>query len=302
MRISARPQRLFKFWPLFAILAGMLPASAVVHAQKPERLEIRIPDTANVQILKTRDGSTLIGRVTKVATDTIHFQSNMGPLKVARANIAELREVPASRIKNGKLWLEDPNATRLFLAPTGRMLGKGEGYFSSHYLFFLGGAAGVTDNFTIGGGLSVFPADDFTDNILYLTPKVGIVSKDRINVALGALIGFAGFDDGGSFGIGYGVATLGSRDHSLTGGVGLGYADADFADDPMFMFGGQTRISRRAALVTENYYVPSSDGPVVSYGVRFFGERMAVDLAFINVFSGDAIFPGIPYIDFTIHF
>ena len=41
---------------------------------------------------------------------------------------------------------------------------------------------------------------------------------------------------------------------------------------------------------------------MVSYGVRLFGEGLAVDMAFINVASEDAIFPGLPYVGFTWNF
>src|SRR5687768_16544543 len=46
---------------------------------------------------------------------------------------------------------EEPRVTddtRLFLAPTGRPLRGGEGYFSDHWIFFPGLAYGVSDNFT----------------------------------------------------------------------------------------------------------------------------------------------------------
>ncbi len=56
------------------------------------------------------------------------------------------------------------------------------------------------------------------------------------------------------------------------------------------------------ALVSENWIFPGVDVPVVSYGFRFFGEKMAVDLALFNVLDDDAIFPGIPYVDFVWNF
>lgn len=65
------------------------------------------------------------------------------------------------------------------------------------------------------------------------------------------------------------------------------------------------RVSRRIGLVTENWLVPA-DGytGLISYGLRFMGERMTVDLAFINNadIADDVSVIGLPYVDFVIKF
>ena len=70
----------------------------------------------------------------------------------------------------------------------------------------------------------------------------------------------------------------------------------------MLMLGGEKRLSKRTALVTENWLSPGVDQPLVSYGIRFFGEKLSVDLALITPLGADYIFPGMPYIDFVFHF
>ena len=40
---------------------------------------------------------------------------------------------------------------------------------------------------------------------------------------------------------------------------------------------------------------------VLSYGIRFLGEKLSVDLALWNP-TGDFIFPGIPYVAFAVKF
>src|SRR5437016_455228 len=71
-------------------------------------------------------------------------------------------------------------------APRGQMLKKGEGYFSDYELFLPGIAYGVTDNVTIGGGVSLFPAA-VEDQVYYVTPKIGISVADKVHVAAGVL-------------------------------------------------------------------------------------------------------------------
>jgi hypothetical protein len=71
------------------------------------------------------------------------------------------------------------------------------------------------------------------------------------------------------------------------------------------MIGGATRVSRRVSLLSENYFVPSvSENGLVSYGMRFFGEKIAVDLAFFNAVGPNTtlLFPGVPYVAFAVKF
>jgi hypothetical protein len=283
-----------------------------VRAQDPAvRDTVQAADTSQTYVLRTRDGSLFIGRLVRASMDSVYFVSAGGPITVPRSIVVELRQIGRGAMRRGVYWPPNPGDTRLFFAPTGRMLEKGEGYFSDTYLFFLNFVGGVSSRVTLGGGFSIFPIADFTNNIFYLTPKVGLVQGPRFNLAAGALVGFAGFGsfsdtggDIGSFGIVYGVGSFGSPDASVSLGAGLAYAGSDLADRPLIMFGGERRVARRASLVTENYLLPGEDGTLVSYGVRFFGDRLSTDLAFWNVFSSDVdvIFPGIPYIAFAVKF
>ncbi|MEY3343107.1 MAG: hypothetical protein RL090_791, partial [Bacteroidota bacterium] len=59
------------------------------------------------------------------------------------------------------------------------------------------------------------------------------------------------------------------------------------------------------AFVTENWilYDGTKTTGIYSYGFRFFGSKMAVDLGFINNSDiSKGIFIGIPYVDFTVKF
>jgi len=50
-------------------------------------------------------------------------------------------------------------------APTGRPLGKGDGYFSNHYVVFPGVTYGITDHVSVAGGVSVVPAVRLGDQL-----------------------------------------------------------------------------------------------------------------------------------------
>jgi hypothetical protein len=54
--------------------------------------------------------------------------------------------------------------------------------------------------------------------------------------------------------------------------------------------------------VSENWVLPGMDQPLISYGIRFFNEKLSVDLGFLNTIGDGMLFPGIPYIDFVVKF
>ncbi len=259
---------------------------------------LSISDSTRVQMLTAKDGSTNIGRIVGIGEDNVQFETAFGTVAIPIAEIDELSEVSQSSLRNGRYWFANPNATRLYFAPTGRMLKRGQGYFSDYYLFFPGVAYGVTDHITIGGGISLFP---YMDQMLYFSPKVGSTVAKNLNVAAGAL--FVKVPHESSLvRILYGVATYGTADNSITAGLGYGSVDGDLAENPMLMLGGEKRISRRMAFVTENWMFAKVDQPVISYGIRFFGQALSVDLAFFTPMGEDAFFPGVPYIDFVFNF
>lgn len=243
--------------------------------------------------------------------ESIRFLTIGGAVVVRRADVVELREVAARAVRQGQYWAPDPNDTRLFFAPTGRMLAKGDGYFSDTYLLLLNFVGGVSPRFTMGGGFSIIPSQNPQNNIIYITPKLGVLQSERVNIAIGALAGFAGFEDltdddwERNFGILYGVGTFGVPEASITVGAGWGYTGNGIADQPVVMIGGASRAGRRFSLVTENYIFPSGDiNALVSYGVRLFGEKLSVDLAFFNGLGSGSefLFPGIPYVAVAMKF
>jgi hypothetical protein len=298
---------------MFLCLAGARIAAAQVDS-------VRTPsDTLVTHMLRLRDGSVLMGQLLSRDSVSLKFATHGGVLTIPAASVAEIKQITATEIHDNQYWFPDPNRTRLFFAPTGRMLEHGEGYYSNTYLLLQNFASGLTDNFTLGGGFSVIPSSDFlTNNAYYLTPKLGVFNSPKTNVALGALVGFAPFDNGHSFGILYGVATQGGPDANVTGGLGYGYANGKLSSQPIVMLGGESRVSRRVALLTENYFYWSNDNQftctttcqsvsrtkmnaVVSYGLRFMGEKLSTDFAFWNSSTG-VVFPGIPYVAFAVKF
>jgi hypothetical protein len=257
-------------------------------------------------MLTLQDGSELVGRITAITELEITFSTDLGVLIIPKTKIREIKQIPQTSIKEGKYWFENPNATRLFFSPTALMLKKGQGYFSDYYIFFPGFSYGLTNNITIGGGMSLFPGISLGDQALFFTPKIGLATSKKTKIAAGALIisipGEIGDDDIPTIGVLYGVGTYGDPDGSITGGLGYGFAGNHLASKPVVMIGGEKRLSRRISFVSENWIFPEVDNPIISYGLRFFGENMSVDLGFFTPTGEDYIFPGVPWVDFVFNF
>lgn len=259
-----------------------------------------------------QDGSKFVGKILYEDSQYIILRTeSIQKIEIKKEQIKKIVKVDESNLEEADDWFENPNSTRYLFGPSGYNLKKGEGYYQNTLLFLNSFNVGVTDFLSLGGGIefistfSTLANGDF-DPIFFITPKVGFEITHDFNAGLGILyvsLPFSTSDEFG-FGIAYGVATYGSPDHNITGGLGWGYIEDEFSEKPIIMVAGMTRISRKTALVTENWFVPSNDYyAFFSYGIRFFGEQLAVDLAFVN--SADIaewLIIGIPYVNFTVKF
>lgn len=266
--------RCFACCLLLTGLALTLPVQA--YGQTPA--EIVVSDT--LREIRLADGSTLYGRIIATTGEQVTIQTESGAtLQVDRAQIRSAGPL-RGQVRNGEVWLEDPNATRLFFAPTGRSLRQGEGYFGVYELFFPFLTYGVTDALTIAGGTPIIPG--VFGEVAYFGPKLGVVNTPAFQLSLG---GFAGIFGGGTAGILYGVGTWGSPELALTAGGGLGFTtdgdSGDLADRPLVMVGGEARAGRRLKFITENYFVFGESGAALSGGMRFFGERLSADAGLV---------------------
>ena len=290
---------------ILVLLLVTIALAGPASAQRVPIDSVNVSDTASRHVVRLKDGSTFVGRVTGVTEDSVRLRLDQGEVSFARAAIAEVRQFPSARLRNGSYWFENPHPTRLLFSSTAFPLEKGTGYYSNTWLALHTFAAGLTDRFTLGGGLAWFPGVPLDETFYYLLPKYTIVNAERTKVAVGALIGLLPFDSGdddrSSAGILYGVGTTGSRDNNLSLGLGWGYAGNEVSSNPVVMIGGQTRVSRRISLISENWIFPISGETegLYSYGLRFLGEGLTVDLAFVSVFGESTT---VPWLGFAFRF
>ncbi|MEN8122417.1 MAG: hypothetical protein ABFS35_18880 [Bacteroidota bacterium] len=260
------------------------------------------------------DGNELHGQIIERRKNELDIQTkSLGKVTVSVKNIKKMREVTQGSMKGGEYWFPNPNNTRYLFAPTGIPLKKGEGYYQNAYVVANSVQYGLSDNFSIGGGI-VLPV------VAFLTPKVGFTVAEKFHVGGGAILALM---PEATLGILYGVTTYGTDEHNVTVGLGYGFIEEEFTKKPIINLAGMTRVSKRVALVTENWMVPYRDYDsnynqvtgvstetytdkyyaLITYGLRIMKERITFDIALVNSKDIIEFLPiGIPYIDFVYKF
>ena len=276
---------------LFAFLApdGIARAQAGQPAQVAE-------GRAEVHELVLRDGSRLFGSIERETDTEVVFRTHSGATVTARrVDIVSLKLVKG-RVEQGEFLRTDMHRSRLFFAPTGRSLEKGQvsvGVFEFLAPFV---QVGVTDRFSVGGGTPLVIGLDEGYRPFWFTPKYQVINAQKFQAAVGVLQVVT--TDGDSAGIAYGVSTFGNSDNALTVGGGVAYASDDRGG--VVMVGGEGRVRNNLKLITENYVWSGGDG-ILSGGVRFLGERLSADLALaFPIGTGD--FFAFPVVNFVYVF
>ena len=265
---------------LFLVTILLFPATEGAAQDQPTPAMppgIELPRPGEIQELLLRDGTRAYGRVDRVDGGTVTFTTTAGAvIEVSVSDVVSVRRVEG-RLVSGEFYREDPNPTRLFFAPTGRSLRRGEGYFGVYEILLPFVQVGITDRISFGAGTPlVFGAD--SGHPVWITPKVQVLSVRNTDAAVGVMH-FLNVGDG-SFGIAYAVVTQGNTDSAVTGGIGYAYERYGGNDGSMVaMIGGEHRVSRGLKLISENYVWRG--GGIATGGVRFLGERLSVDLGLL---------------------
>lgn len=269
--------------------AGEAEGGATEGAQEPvlERFELR-------------DGQRFVGTVESEGSTIVVRTPGGARIEFLAAEL-ETREPLSARVRGGKLYVSDPNASRYLYGPSAFMLKQGQGYFAQKELLFSSIAYGVTDWLTLQTG-GVIPAWFVEDGFnLIGALKLGTSITDFVHVAAGVQSFFLPTEEAAA-GLAFASLTLGVRDGNVTvsGGLPFSYRDGSrITGDALLTLSASMRISPSMALVTENWLILGQDFVVGSVAGRFFGDRLATDVGVIVV--SDVEFP-IPWLGFAYNF
>ncbi len=256
--------------------------------------------------LETKDGNTYFGQVLTSDSLKVVFKSDkLGELTIRQADIKKLTALEAKQVKGDKIWLENPQSTRYFFSPNGYGLKKGEGYYQNIWVLMNSFAVGVNDYISVGGGIIPLFLFEGSPTPVYVTAKVSVpVVKDKFNLGAGVLAGTVLGESDTSFGIFYGIATLGSRDANISLGAGYGFAGGSLTKAPIININGMLRISPRGYLVTENYIFSGESSTMVllSFGGRTIIKNAGLDYGLVIPITEGSGFFAVPWLGITIPF
>ena len=275
-----------------------------VRGQEPKILSEAMDSTKTYQI-ELMDGSEFIGTILTKDSDVVEISTSSIPrIRLFRNTIKKMKVIENKMVIRGATAMPNPNPTRYFFAPSAFNLKKGEGYYQNTYLLLNSLNYGITDHFSIGASMEVISTFSTIgmdwSPIWMVTPKVGFEVMKNVNVGAGLLLAGMGFRDG--FQLAYGLVTYGNTENNVTLAVSTGWANGEYMQHPPITLNGMFRMGRRNAFITENWIVPDL-GSLYSYGVRFFGSKISVDLGFLNNKDiMDVLLIGIPYVDFVVKF
>lgn len=265
--------------------------------------EAKWAQSSATKLLNLRDGSQLYVTLQRARLDTLLVKTVGGiEISVPDSHIADVSDAPG-QIVEGNFYRLDPNTSRLFFAPTGRRLEAKSGYLADYYVFLPTLAFGVSNMLSLSGGVSLLPGAD--SQIFYFAPKLTWEVSQKVGLAAGFLsMSIPNDTNNLHVNLAYSVATYGDALKSITVGAGIPFG-ADSNGYAVLLIGGESQVSNSVKLITENWiFAGEVTTAAFSGGVRFFGERLAVDLALITVkdLVEEGGFPFIPWVDFSVFF
>lgn len=280
------------------LLLAFFAATPSLAAQRPAVPPV---DSTTVVSLRLTDGSQLTGRIVAGDDTSVTLLTFAGArVTLPHRSVASWRP-QAGRVTAAGFQRADPNTSRLFFAPTARTLPRGSGYFADYYLFFPVVAYGVSDRVMVSGGMSIIPG--LRSQLFYVAGKVGIARSPSAAFAVGGFWATVPDESDASLGMGYAVTTLGNEDHAVTLLAGYPFTTHALAPEPLFVAGGETRIGGRSKFLAELWKLPEENNVPALFGLRWFGDRLAVGFGFVYVLGSGGVegWPFVPWVDFAVN-
>jgi len=303
-------------------LATMSPTAATAQGEN-QKSSAQTTEVVTHRIVMT-NGKTFEGVIVARNPESLVLRvAGMPDLLVSYDEIDSMEKVATEPVEEVEsVWFDNPNSTRYLFAPSAFNLRKGEAYYQNTLLLLNSFNYGITDWLSIGGGFEFITtigtlSGSGNGAAYYITPKASMQVAKNWRAGVGVLhLNVPGLGDKrNSGGVTYGVVTYGNADNNVTMGLGSTYSENGFSKRPTMTLSGMYRVRPKVAFITENWFYNtnafgSGDAAasvfdqyrsVHSYGIRFFGESVAVDLALVNNSDiVDFFFIGLPFVNFVL--
>jgi len=262
--------------------------------------------------LRTEDGNTYVGEVLSLTESEISVLTNsLGEITLKRANIKKVtyKNQNEELDKNG-FPIDYYNSTHYFINQSGYSLKKGQSYYENVGVFFNSYSVGITDNFSITGGIEIATLlFGQSPPSLFVTPKFTIpFGEGAGGFSVGSTV-FVIFVDNGPYtvGVAQAAATFGTRNNNFTIGSGIGFSFEDGIAESVvpFNLSGMWRLSKKISFMTDNFIISYDDfndfESILSAGIRLhFEGGSALNLGLFRPLNEGGDFLAFPFISATI--
>jgi hypothetical protein len=228
----------------------------------------------------TKQGNEFFGIIMEEEADYIILKTEeYGDLKIIKQDIVSRKEVDPAQMVGGEYWGENPQSSRYFWTPNGYGLKEGEGYYQNIWVLYNQVSYGITNNFSLSGGIIPLFFFGGASSPVWIVPKVSIpIEKEKINMSAGAFMAY--INDVGGFGLAFSTITFGSRDRNVNMGMGWGYAGDSFAKGPVLSLAFMHRTGRNGYFISENYVFTGEETmALISLGGRRMIQKVGLDFA-----------------------
>ena len=130
---------------LITSLVVALSSSPSPQQGPPPTVAIAVAPAGDTQELTLKDGTRAIGRVETIEAGRFTFRTTSGAVMSVETDKVQSLGTVSGRVVAGDFWPDDSNPTRLFFAPTGRALKRGESYLGVYEIMLPFVQYGITD-------------------------------------------------------------------------------------------------------------------------------------------------------------
>lgn len=198
----------------------------------------------------------------------------------------------------------DPNAFRLFLAPTSVTLPENHGTIQLADIVVPTVNYGIIDELIVRGGVTPFAVSSHL--LYYGLTGLQIFDYDGFSGVGGVVMTNATGDARGweSTFYGFGVIGYTAKDFGVYGGFGGGYSGKRESSTAIFMLGGEYAVSAHNKLITENWFVGESGSNAFSVGLRSYGRLLSFDIGIMGMTGAHSskITTVVPWVALSYHF
>jgi hypothetical protein len=198
----------------------------------------------------------------------------------------------------------DPNAFRLFLAPTSVTLPANHGTIQLAEVVVPTVNYGVIDELVVRGGVTPFAV---SSHILYYgLAGLQIFDYDGFTGVGGVAVTNATGDARAWESALYGFGVIGYTTNlfGIYGGVGGGYSGKRESSTAIFLLGAEYAITAHNKLITENWLLGETAGNAFSFGIRSYGTLLSFDLGVMGITDPHSIkvTTVVPWVALSYHF